>query len=93
MSEPKLIISPNGTQEWWLNGKLHREDSPAIIYPDGTEEWRLNGKYHREDGPAFVDADGSKEWWLENKAYTFGDWCLLIDRTDEEKAILKLKYM
>lgn len=29
---------------WRMNGKLHRDDGPAVIYPDGTKEWWLNGK-------------------------------------------------
>lgn len=24
-------IWPDGYSEWWLNGKLHREDGPAIV--------------------------------------------------------------
>ena len=36
------IIHPDGTQEWWQNGKLHREDGPAIIYPNGGP-WYQNG--------------------------------------------------
>jgi hypothetical protein len=27
-----------------LNGKLHREDGPAVIWADGTKRWYLNGK-------------------------------------------------
>ena len=25
----------------YLNGKLHREDGPAVIYANGTKEWWL----------------------------------------------------
>ena len=24
-----LIEHPNGDKEWWLNGKLHKEDGPS----------------------------------------------------------------
>jgi hypothetical protein len=34
------------------NGKLHREDGPAVEYADGSKKWYLNGKLHREGGPA-----------------------------------------
>ena len=39
-------------KEWYLNGKLHRVDGPAIIKHDGKKEWFLNGQRHRVDGPA-----------------------------------------
>ena len=63
----KVIVYENGSKEWWLNGKLHREDGSAIECADGTKEWYLNGKCHREDGPAIEYADGSKEWCLDGK--------------------------
>ena len=56
--------SNSGNKYWWLNGKLHREDGPAIEYLDGTKAWFLNGKLHREDGPAIELLSGHKEWWL-----------------------------
>ena len=58
-----------GSKFWYLNGKLHREDGPAIEYPDGSKFWYLNGKRHRVDGPAIEDADGSKEWYLNGKRH------------------------
>jgi len=57
-----IIFLTDGSQEWRQNGKLHRENGPAIIYPDGHQEWFLNGKLHREDGPAVIFANGRKEW-------------------------------
>ena len=53
-----------------MNGKLHREDGPAIEYTSGTKGWYLNGELHREDGPAIEQASGSKEWWLNDKRVT-----------------------
>jgi len=58
----------NGAKQWWLNGKLHREDGPAIE-SNGTKQWWLNGKRHREDGPAIEWNDGSKQWYLNNKRF------------------------
>jgi hypothetical protein len=54
----------DGTINWYLNGRLHREDGPARELSYGTKEWWLNGKLHREDGPAREHIDGSKEWYL-----------------------------
>ena len=63
-------VYPKGTKSWWLNGKLHREDGPAIEYAGGSKEWYLNGKLHREDGPAVEYASGSKYWFLNGKEVT-----------------------
>ena len=45
-------INELGTTRWFLIGKLHREDGPAIEYSDGTRAWWSNGLRHRDDGPA-----------------------------------------
>ena len=65
--EPTLTESADGRREWWLNGKLHREDGPAIEWPDGRREWWLHGKRHRDDGPAIAWPDGYRSWWLHGK--------------------------
>ena len=44
MNKPEVKVNLHGTKEWYLNGKLHREDGPAIEYADGGKEWYLNGK-------------------------------------------------
>ena len=54
---------------WWLNGKLHREDGPAIEGAEGDKCWYLNGKLHREGGPAVEEADGYKSWFLNDKRH------------------------
>ena len=58
-----------GTQEWYLNGYLHREDGPAIIRVDGTKKWYINGIRHREDGPAYIGADGHQVWWVNDELH------------------------
>jgi hypothetical protein len=44
MIEYVVKVYDNGDVMWCLNGKLHREDGPAIEYPDGRKSWYLNGK-------------------------------------------------
>ena len=77
MPEPILTELPNGTKEWRLNGKLHREDGPAVENAYGYKEWLLNGQYHREDGPAVEFADGSKSWFLNGKQYTEEEYVMI----------------
>ena len=45
--KPELIEHPNGTKEWWVDGKLHRIDGPALEYPDGSKFGFADGKLHR----------------------------------------------
>lgn len=54
-------------QHWYLNGKRHREDGPAIIEASGLKHWYLNGECHREDGPAVEWPDGPKTWFLNGE--------------------------
>ena len=52
---------------WFKNGKLHREDGPAIENARGYKEWYIDGNRHREDGPAVEFADGTKLWYKNGK--------------------------
>ena len=70
MNQPECITHPDGSKEWYLDGKLHREDGPAIEWADGTKIWLLNGKRHREDGHAVEYPDGSKYWFLDGEEIT-----------------------
>lgn len=49
---------------WYLNGKRHREDGPAVEYTNGDKYWFLNDELHREDGPAVEYSHGGKVWYL-----------------------------
>lgn len=50
------IIFRNGVHHWYLNGRYHRTNGPAVKN-DGGEEWYLDGQLHREDGPALTHSD------------------------------------
>ena len=69
MKTYKVDVYSTGSKEWYLNGKLHREDGPAIEDADGSKFWFINGKLHREDGPAVERADGSKSWFLNGERH------------------------
>jgi len=70
----------NGDKAWFINGKLHREDGPAIEYANGTKYWYLNGKRHREDGPAIEWANGDKYWYLNNVEYSEEEYLKKINK-------------
>lgn len=63
-------IWANGNQEYFRNGKWHRQGGPALIDADGTQTWMRTNSVHRTDGPAVINADGTEEWWFNNKQET-----------------------
>ena len=54
---------------WFINGKFHREDGPAIECKDGEKHWYINGKLHREGGPAIERPDGYKSWYINGELH------------------------
>ena|ERR1700691_3109733 len=64
-----IVEYDEGTIIYYLNGKCHREDGPAIIHPDGSIFYYLNGKCHREDGPAAIWNDGTVFYYLNGKRH------------------------
>jgi|TARA_R110000772_G_scaffold64176_5_gene143503 hypothetical protein len=68
---PASVYS-DGDKYWYINGKLHREDGPAVLIDtDGVGEvdkyWYINGKRHREGAPAVEWAGGGKDWFINGK--------------------------
>jgi hypothetical protein len=90
--QPKHVIRNDGTHEWFLNSKLHREDGPARVYANGIQAWCIHGKKHRTDGPALIWADGRKTWWLNGQHYSFNSWLAAIPASDQERTLLMLKW-
>ncbi len=89
---------PDGSQRWFKDGKLHREDGPAIIDPDGRQTWYKDGNLHREDGPAIIHPDGTKYWYKDGKEITDDiiNWAKdrdidLNNMTDYDKMVLKIE--
>ena len=77
-------VNELGAKSWFLNGKLHRIDGPAVEDTDGTKHWYLDGKLHRVDGPAIEDADVEKQWFLNGKLHRIdGPACEYADGIKE----------
>ena len=49
MIEYTVKVWANGYKAWYLNGKLHREDGPAMEWANGYKAWWLNGKEVTEE--------------------------------------------
>ena len=70
------VICSDGTQYWYINGKLHREDGPARIYSDGEQYWYING---------YDVTDEIKKWANERDID-------LDNLTDIDKMVIKLEW-
>ena len=68
----------NGSKAWWVDGRFHREDGPAIEWNDGGKHWWVNGQLHRVDGPAIEDANGTKFWYMNGQQYSYKEWLKII---------------
>jgi hypothetical protein len=49
------------------DGRIHRNNGPAIEHADGTLEWRIHNKRHREDGPAIIYPSGTEQWYFRGE--------------------------
>ena len=81
------------------NGKLHREDGPAVIFPDGIQQWYINGNLHRGDDPAIICPDGRQYWYINGHDVTdeIKKWANerdidLDNLTDMDKMVIKLEW-
>lgn len=67
----KVKADSYGNKFWYLNGKLHREDGPAIERANGEKYWCINGKQLTEE--EFNNRQASchgKEVVIDGKTYT-----------------------
>ena len=90
-------IDSNGTMSWWKHGVRCRDNGPSYIAHNGDMFWGTNDVYHRTDGPAVIrkkkPINSSKlEWWIDDNPYNFQDWCIELNKTEEEILLLKLEY-
>ena len=68
-----LVVNGYGTERWYKDDQLHREDGPALEFVNGNKEWYLNGHLHRESGPAVEWASGLTEWYYKGVFAGRGD--------------------
>jgi hypothetical protein len=80
----------DGDRFWYLNDKRHRIDGPAIEYAHGENQWYLNGKRHRIDGPAIEYPNGSYEWYLNEVRYSFEEYIVKANWSNEQIIMWKL---
>lgn len=69
----KIIIPKEDLkhEEWYIHGKRHREDGPAVK-TSNYEEWYINDKLSRTDGPAITtiqEIGKTEEWFYEGRRH------------------------
>lgn len=79
-----MEIQTDGSHRWFKDGKLHRENGPAIVYEDGTHEWWFHGKRHRENGPASTHTNGEQEWWIHDQLHREDGPALIWSNGDKQ---------
>jgi hypothetical protein len=83
----------DGTIKWFLNGKQHREDGPAIEFTDGTKFWFVNDYCHRVDGPAIEWNTGICCWYINGVRYkNIESYCKAANITGVSKTLFLLKW-
>jgi len=98
--ECKVVVHGNiETKSWFKNGKLHKDDGPAIISTTGAKYWYQNGILHRLDGPAVICPVGSQYWYKHGllhredgpavKTDTYEEW--YINGKNIELMVLHIK--
>jgi hypothetical protein len=72
----------------------------AKLQPDGSyinryghiSWYNEEGQLHNEDGPAVIIYRGKSYWYLHGISYSFDEWCIKVNKTDEQKLLLRLQY-
>ena len=65
----------------------------CIIWPSGKVGYYSGDLAHRLDGPAVIYKDGTFDWYINGgRCFTNKQYKLAAGLTDEEMAILVLKY-
>jgi len=63
---PAYISQIYDIEEWYKDGKRHREGGPAVRHKK-NELWFKDGQLHRLDGPAVITGGGPKEYWIDGQ--------------------------
>jgi len=81
----QCITKRDGTQEWFLDAVLHREDDlPASVSANGDLKWTKMGALHRVGGPALVTKD-SESWYEEGLLHRTGGEPAVVNKATKTK--------
>lgn len=60
------VVLQQDYKSWFVDGKYHREDGPALIWRSGRREWWIKDRRHRKNGPAIVDKN-YRAWYVNGQ--------------------------
>lgn len=98
------VISPDGSEEWFLDGIRHRGDGgPAVKRWNGDRKgfayfWYMHSQLHRIGGPAIIEdmwhGESSREWFENNKRHRIevDEWGAVLPAVEKKvkgKCILR----
>ena len=87
-----IYVNKHKTKSYYLNGKCHREDGPAVESAAGSKFWYIKDKLHREDGPAVEYISGTKEWWQNDQLHRLDGPAIEVFDGTKELWINDVKY-
>lgn len=79
---PAMIGVMDGVMKfalWYTNGKLHRDNHPAVIIPEYIKIWCEDATIHRVGAPAVIGTDGTEMWVLNGKFHRDDSGTTLYD--------------
>jgi len=77
---------------WYLEGRRHRDEGPALITAAGERQWFAHGQRHREDGPAWIHVDGGLSWWQQGRVHRDGAPALIDAAVDDGARVREAWY-
>jgi hypothetical protein len=73
-------------------GAVEQPDG-SYLHKDGERFWYNSaGERHREDGPAIIGTNGKLSWVLHSYRYSFAEWLIKANISDEDAMLLRLRY-
>ena len=63
MEKSNKFVDIDGSESWYYDGMLHRNDGPAWITSSGSKHWYISDQRHRDDGPAIEYSNGNRAWY------------------------------
>jgi hypothetical protein len=72
------------------SGAVEQSDGSYLDDFGDISWYNRRGQYHKEDGPAVID--GRLHWYYLGVEYNFNLWCMLLNKSDEDKMMLRLRY-
>lgn len=78
---------------WYKDGRLHRDDGPAMyakpsyVEMEGNEIWYQCGEVHRDDGPAMILPGNYNIWFRHGKKHRLDGPAKILGECSQESQL------